>query len=205
MPSWTASARFYNRLASVQTAAFHEFMGDQTAILLALFNQDIRHFISQKTQGSWARRTSWPRSPVSSAKKSRAPYLRTAYNCLTMEDVRDSLSPHTISQVLTGAMFDILIGIADTNMKKARPATAAATAAADASAGSEDTGEGTPAQPGGDPEAAQAVPGQRMTPGRAIWLSAERLRQVALQALDLCPPCDIQFLDYAKAVIATIS
>ena len=41
----------YNQLSSVQTAAFHEFIGDLTAILLALFNQDIRHFVSKTSEG----------------------------------------------------------------------------------------------------------------------------------------------------------
>ena len=40
-----------------------------------------------------------------------------------------------------------------------------------------------------------------MTPAQALWWAADRFRRVALQPLDLCPPCDIQFIDYAKAVI----
>ena len=42
---------------------------------------------------------------------------------------------------------------------------------------------------------------RKVTPAQALWWSAERFRRVALQPLDLCPPCDIQFLDYARAVL----
>jgi hypothetical protein len=41
----------FNQLSSLQTAAFHEFVGDLTAILLALFNQDLRQFVSKTTEG----------------------------------------------------------------------------------------------------------------------------------------------------------
>ena len=43
--------------------------------------------------------------------------------------------------------------------------------------------------------------GQKVTPAQALWWAADRFRRVALQPLDLCPPCDIQFIDYARAVI----
>ena len=39
----------YSRVSSVQTAAFPEFIGDLTAILLSLFNNDIRGFIQKAT------------------------------------------------------------------------------------------------------------------------------------------------------------
>ena len=46
----------YNHSSSVQTSAFHEFIGDLTAILLALFNRDIRHYLAKTTRGRSARR-----------------------------------------------------------------------------------------------------------------------------------------------------
>ena len=36
------------------------------------------------------------------------PYLRTAVNDLTMDKITDEDGPHTMSEVLTGTMFDIL-------------------------------------------------------------------------------------------------
>ena len=41
----------------------------------------------------------------------------------------------------------------------------------------------------------------KMSPAKALWLAAHRFRRIALQPLDLCPPCDVQFIDYARAVI----
>lgn len=162
----------YNQLSSVQTAAFHEFIGDQTAILLSLFNKDIRHFVTEKTKGRLEEADVLANIGEEFAEKVEGrPYLRTAFNQYSMKDkdIRDSLSPHTVSQVMTGTMWQILTGIATKHLEKNLP---------------DDT-----------------KPERKVTPAQALWWAADRFRRVALQPLDLCPPCDIQFIDYAKAVI----
>ncbi|MGB5987494.1 MAG: hypothetical protein WBG37_19470, partial [Desulfobacterales bacterium] len=91
-------------------------------------------------------------------------YLRSAFNDLKMSKVKDSLVPHTVSQVLTGAMWAVLVAIAERHLAKNEE-------------------------------------GQKVSPAQALWWAADRFRRVALQPLDLCPPCDLHFIDYAKAVI----
>lgn len=175
----------YNQLSSVQTAAFHEFVGDLTAILLALFNQDIRQFVSKTTEGRLEEADILADiAPQFGEEVKGRPYLRTADNEKTMEDVQNLISPHAVSEVLTGAMFDILIGIATKHLKKNLPRP------------TDGTGGESP-----ETAAAPAIPARKVTPAAALWWAADRFRRVALQPLDLCPPCDIQFLDYAKAVI----
>jgi hypothetical protein len=157
---------FYNQVSSVQTAAFHEFVGDLTAILLALFNRDIRQFVGQTTEGRLEEADVLANiAPEFGKEVQGRPYLRTAFNDLTMSELQDSLSPHKISQVLTGSMFDILTGIASKHLEK------------------------------------NLNSAPKITPAQALWWAADRFRRVALQPLDLCPPCDIQFIDYARAVI----
>ena len=51
---------------------------------------------------------------------------------------------------------------------------------------------------------AHAGQARKLTPDQALLRGAEILRRVALRPLDLCPPCDIQFIDYAKAVIRSL-
>lgn len=96
--------------ASVETAAFHEFMGDLTAILIALRNNAFRQRLLQETKGNLAeaRRLSGLAEQFGKGVSDR-PYLRTAINDLKMKDVEGSSSPHHMSQVLTGAMFDIIL------------------------------------------------------------------------------------------------
>ncbi len=175
----------YNQLSSVQTLAFHEFIGDLTAILLALFNKDIRHFVSKTTQGRLGEANVLANIAEEFAQEVEGrEYLRSAFNKHSLQDaeIKDSLSPHNVSQVLTGAMWDILTGIATKHLEKNLPVEG------DDEDGGDD-GEGT------------TETGRTVTPDQALWWAADRFRRVALQPLDLCPPCDIQFIDYAKAVI----
>ena len=116
--------------------------------------------------------------------------MRSALNPYSLQDpeIRSSLSPHKVSQVLTGAMFDILIGVAKKYRARNQPI---AEAAPDI-----DTAEEVAPQ---EAVAEQIV--RTVSPAQALRWAAQRIRQVALQALDFCPPCDIQFIDYAQAVI----
>ncbi len=172
----------YYQPTSIQTAAFHEFIGDLTAILLALFNKDIRHFIARQTQGNLQGAEVLANIAEQFGQQVRGrPYLRSAINKLTIHDVQNSLTPHHVSKVLTGAMFDILIGIAKMLIERNAP--------------------GETGQTSGGMLAGAEPTGRRVTPEQAVWWAADRFRRVALQPLDLCPPCDIQFLDYARAVL----
>jgi hypothetical protein len=49
--------------------------------------------------------------------------------------------------------------------------------------------------------AAEPADSREVTPAQALWRAAGRFRSIALQPLDLCPPCDIQFVDYARAML----
>jgi len=154
----------YIQSHSVQTLAFHEFIADLTAILLAIHNKDIRRFVAQTSEGLHGANVVADLAEEFGREVTGRDYLRTAFNDKNMADVMDSLIPHTISQVLTGAMWDILVQIADSHLKKNEE-------------------------------------GRKVSPAQALWWSADRFRRVALQPLDLCPPCDILFVDYAKALV----
>ena len=151
----------YYLYPSVQTAAFYDFIGDLTAILVNLFNQDIRRLISKTSERLQGANAVADLAMEFGQEVVGRDYLRTAFNNLKMKDVENTLVPHTVSQVLTGAMWDILIGIATKRL---------------------------------------CITG-RVTASQALWWAVDRFRRIALQPLDLCPPCDIQFIDYAKAVI----
>lgn len=168
----------YNQNASLQTAAFHEFIGDLTAILLTLHNRDVRRFVSATTHGDLDQAAILADLARQFGEEVQGrPYLRTAFYNGTLYDVQDSLSHHRVSQVLTAAMFDILMRIAEKLLDRDLPDNPI------------------------DPSAGDGAAARRVTPAQALWWAAERLRRIAIQPLDLCPPCDIQFIDYARAVI----
>jgi len=101
-----------NESASVETAAFHEFFGDLTAILIILRNNAFRKRLVQETNGdlSEAQRLAGVAEEFGREVTGQN-YLRSAINESTMETAASTASPHKMSQVMTGAMFDILLDL----------------------------------------------------------------------------------------------
>ncbi|HWM92272.1 MAG TPA: hypothetical protein VN493_16015 [Thermoanaerobaculia bacterium] len=154
--------------SSWETAAFHEFIGDMTAILLAFRNNDVRGHL-EKTFGVELERADFLHGVAEEfgIHVTHRPFLRTALNRITFEQAQRVRESHLCSQVLTGAMFDILMGIARQYLSPER----------------------------------QAERKSPATPGKALWWAADRMGRTALQPLDLLPPADVRFLDYARAVL----
>jgi hypothetical protein len=144
-----------------EAAAFHEFIGDLTAILLLLRNNQFRRWLADQTAGDLSHADHLFRiAEQFGTEVTGKPYLRTACNHVTMSDLQDTHSPHYRSQVLTGALFEIIIALADRYIAK-----------------------------------------RNKTAPQALWHTIQRMHRLALQALDLLPPVDVTFKDYALAVL----
>jgi hypothetical protein len=77
-----------------------------------------------------------------------------------MKEVAGDQRPHYMSQVLTGAMFDILIRLSKHYVRE-----------------------------------------RKRTVPEAFWDTVQRMQNMAIQPLDLLPPVDVTFADYALAVL----
>jgi hypothetical protein len=123
---------YYHEISSPQTSAFHEFLADLTAILASLRNNDVRRVIAEKSGGDLTKdeviadlAEEFARDDVlATYGEAQRYYLRTAHNELNMEDIQGKWEPHTCSQVLTGAMFEILARIALLYLQDMSPAQA---------------------------------------------------------------------------------
>ena len=151
---------------SPETAAFHEFFGDMTAILMAFRNNDFRKAICKMTRGD----LSADENLASIARQfgeavEKQPYLRTAKNKKTMADMKGELRPHELSQVLTGAMFDLILRISKQYIERGQSG------------------------------------GKRISPADAFWDTIQRVQRMAIHPLDLLPPVEVTFRDYALAVL----
>lgn len=151
----------YRESVLAETAAFHEFVGDLSAILIAFRNNAFRAQIAKATGGDLE-----SENPLSGIAEEFGrnvggqDYLRSALNGLKYVDVRDDQRQHRRSQVLTGAMFDIVRRLTAYYMKV----------------------RGNSAQ-------------------EALWATIRRMQCMAVQPLDLLPPADVTFADYARAVL----
>ena len=164
----------YYESVTGEGAGFHEFLGDLTAILMAFRNNAFRRLVLKESKGNLDTDTLLANLAQEFGQVVAGDaYLRSAHNEKTMKDLTGNLEPHALSEVLTGAMFDILKGVFakqrdsdrkdyESGAKKRKPSDVAALAA--------------------------AVP---------------RMQTMAIQPLDLLPPCSITFRDYALAVLRT--
>lgn len=151
----------YIEAISPQTAAFHEFMGDLSAILIAFRNNDFRNYLVAASGGDLGKDTSLNRLAEEFGKAvNDKPYLRTALNSFKLSQLKDEQRPHLLSQVMTGAMFDIIIELSRYYIRK-----------------------------------------RKRTTSQAFWDTIQRMQQMAIQPLDLLPPVDVTFRDYALAVL----
>jgi hypothetical protein len=165
-----------NESAQIETAAFHESVGDVTAILLALRNNDFREQLARKTKGKMAKADALSSIAEEFGKAvTGKPYLRSARKQFTMSELANASSAHELSVVLTGAMFDILVKLAEHYQRDVDDAPA------------------TDSAPSGNT-------GARATPLQAFWRAADRMQRTAIQPLDLLPPVEVTFRDYALAV-----
>ncbi|GLS23509.1 hypothetical protein GCM10007874_65300 [Labrys miyagiensis] len=155
---------YFLEAISPQTAAFHEFMGDLSAILIAFRNNSFRRIFLELTGGKLEGET--PLSSIAAqfgqAVKNR-PYLRSATNeDATLAKLAGNDEPHDLSEVMTCAMFDIILGIWRLYL------------------------------------AAHPEPEKRKS---QLWQIAQRIQVMAVQPLDLLPPVEATFRDYAMAVL----
>jgi hypothetical protein len=154
-----------------QTAAFHEFVGDLTAILMAFRNNAFRKIALQESHGKLTDAQLLAGLAQQFGKATEgAPYLRSGLNEKTMHDLKGNLEPHALSEVMTGAMFDILMGVFASHQKN-------------------------------ELKRAQAAGSSNPSDIRALADTVPRMQMLAIQPLDLLPPCDVTFRDYALAVL----
>ena len=165
---------YFIKSTLVETAAFHEFVGDLTAILIILRNNTFRGRLAEKTDGrlSEAKILSSIADEFGSA-VSDNPYLRSALNKLKMSDIDVDDGPHRVSQVMTGAMFDILIALSEHYIER---------------------------------ELNRGTKKSREEIAKTAFANAIMLMQrLAIQPLDLLPPVDVTFRDYAMTVLRSQS
>ena len=151
---------------SLETTAFHEFVADTTAIMAALLNNELRFQTIQETGGDLSRDQIISGLATEFGFYSYGrPYLRSANKKINFGDVQESHNPYTWSQVVTGAMFDILKEILAIRVTKS------------------------------------LINGRQPSLRQAFNFATNRFRRVAFQPLDYLPPVDVNFSDYARAVL----
>lgn len=157
---------------SVQTHAFHEFVGDMTALLLLLRNNDFRDKIARKFGDdlSSIRILSGIADEFGRTVKNKS-FLRNADNDRTLDEINEADGAHHMSTVLTGAIFKIMEQLSKQYVRRAL-----------------DRQGLTEFQRRGQAK-------------KAFWRTIYRMHRMAIQPLDFLPPIDATFRDYALAML----
>lgn len=153
----------FNESTSLETAAFHEFFGDLAALSMTLNNNALRRLTADESGGDFDKATSFASLAEQFGQELLGrPYLRSFLNKETMAKMASETSHHRLSQVLSGAVYDLLKSLGQNYSKRVQGKTA---------------------------KSARQV----------FWFAADRLRRMTIQPLDLLPPVDVSFRDYALA------
>ena len=161
---------FYESVGA-QTAAFHEFIGDLTAILMAFQNNGFRKEVLRESNGE--EKTLALLAELAQEFGDAVtgdPYLRSGLSDKTMKRLEGTLEPHALSEVLTATMFDVLKGVFAKNRAN-------------------------------ELARSRAEPDFKPSDRRALAQTVPRMQMLAIQPLDLLPPCSVTFRDYALAVL----
>jgi hypothetical protein len=193
---------YYIEPTSAQTAGFHEFFADLTAVMLALRHNPVRKAVADRCQADLKRDTiiadlaeEFGESLGSEGGKETArTNLRSAMNSYDMDYLATNLEPHECSQVLTGAMFDILALMA----VAIRDGKTGADIAEAFAMGSEDAEPEPSEEESQDEKAASVNASSYRGP---LWTAFDAWSRLTMRALDYCPPVDIQYADFARAVL----
>ena len=160
----TASGRSYIEAVTPETAAFHEFIGDLTAILIALRNT---------------------RVPAAAHRRRRAATSARKARC---QRVAEQFGKHVQEQAVPAQRAQQ----ADDGGRRRRSAPALHVAGADR----RDVRHHHPLVAS---TTSTSVTTRRCP--QAFWDTIQRMQCMAIQPLDLLPPVDVTFKDYALAVL----
>ncbi len=163
----------YNEISSPDTAGFHEYIGDISAILTAFSHREIAAAVIGLSGGNLRKDTlvaalaeEFGAALYGDAQRQ---FLRNAINDLTMAKLQGNWEPHDYSQVLTGTMYEILIRMYDIQW---------------------------------DEEKKRARrQGHKPSPVKALIIAVKHFSRMALRALDYGPPADIQFREYGSTML----
>ena len=181
---------YFMESVGVETGAFHEFTGDLTAILILLRNNDFRGKLAETTEGNLDAADHLKHIARQFGEAiSGVPYLRTAGSDMKMSDIEPEHGPHKVSEVLTATMFDILKDLSDHYLKRENDRYRQRVREVESRTDlSEDERE---------EEKKKRLPSAKT----AFWNAIQRMQCMAVQPLDLLPPVDVTFRDYALAVL----
>jgi hypothetical protein len=186
--------------ASPESLAIHEGVADLATLIMAFRSRELANRVLEQTGGSLGRPSAFTAiaEQFGSALRANRHALRDLDNKRTMKDPDlDRGEPHALSEVLSGALYKVMVRIYDA--LRAAPAEEAPAGRVAVRAEYERWARS------GDPSSRKFQAGDRAgaSPGRALFVGGERFKRMVLRGLDYLPPGEVTFADFARAILAS--
>ncbi|MFX1238040.1 MAG: hypothetical protein ACFFAS_04110 [Promethearchaeota archaeon] len=174
-----------------QSLAIHEAIADLTACLMAFESHTLRSYVLEKTKGNIN-----DSSVFSSIGEELGALLKHKYGLRNLNNEKNIISgevsriePHELSQVLSGALYRILIEIYNGLMNKY--------------VRKEQKFLLKDINPEWAPDLKEEIIVSKS--GYSLAKATERFQRMIFRALDYLPPGEVSFADYGRAIIAVDS
>jgi len=168
----------YNEVSSPETAGFHEYFGDAMAMMSSLRSRETAKLVTRKAPMKLAAKNvvSAIASEFGAALSGVGQdYLRGAWNQMTMAKLRGTYEEHDWSELLTGVYYDLLQYLYARKVARLKKENRK--------------------------EWASGLGQRQRFAMKALFNAAEKTSNVMLRALDYCPPVDLRYDEYARAVL----
>jgi hypothetical protein len=190
-----------------ESLALHEAVADLSTLLIAFSDRPLAERVLEQTNGSIKQPSAFTAiaPQFAAAIHPGQEGLRNLFNDRTMRTV-DTTEPHALSEVLSGALYGLMVGIheeltrqaADQGMRKSRlivPVEVRQWQEREPSAEQRFQAE---RQRAGNSEQTRKAAAMR-----ALWIATQRFQRTVLRALDYLPPGEVTFADYGRAIVAS--
>ena len=207
----------YNSI-SPQSLAIHEAVADLTALLCAFRSKELSEQVLRDTGGSIARSSAFSgiAEQFAGALMRNRHYLRNLLNRKSLkpnarrEDRVDTAEPHAVSEVLSGALYSVMVKLHES----LKDEYAASSSARSSLVEPEESAYTQARQAVGDARGETQTPGYRgldeasrgaarqRVAMKALFVGAERFKRTLFRGLDYLPPGDVSLADFGRAVLA---
>lgn len=197
---------------SPQSLALHEAVADLSAALAAFRCRPLYEWVLEQTEGSIEHTSAFSGlGEQFSTARGRGPYLRNLLNEKTLRpnrrskpsDLVTSVEPHALSQVLSGALYSVMLRLHEAlkdDFARKDQARRSLAVPVESELQASVVGARTDAE-GDTPEQKHGNARRRMS-GKALAVAASRFKRTLYRGLDYLPPGEVSFADLGRAIIA---